>query len=176
MIEAVKIWNEPNNKSHWDLELDPGWARFAERPTTDLEGVMSWIKPALPVSRYYPDGFTNEFALMGSRYKPPVGATNRILSLTNGLVLLDGGDLSQSFTNAVVLGPGNKLTNASPNSLALTFNPASGLFRGSFLPPATITDGLSQTLCVGERSVNLSLGRGMATWVGTVPGSTLDTM
>jgi beta-xylosidase len=28
MIEAVKFWNEPNNKSHWDLELDPGWERF----------------------------------------------------------------------------------------------------------------------------------------------------
>jgi beta-xylosidase len=30
MIEAAKIWNEPNNKSHWDPELDPEWARFAE--------------------------------------------------------------------------------------------------------------------------------------------------
>jgi beta-xylosidase len=30
MIEAVKFWNEPNNKSHWDLELDPGWVRYAE--------------------------------------------------------------------------------------------------------------------------------------------------
>ncbi len=30
MIEAAMIWNEPNNKSHWDLELDPGWRRFAE--------------------------------------------------------------------------------------------------------------------------------------------------
>jgi beta-xylosidase len=30
MIEAVKFWNEPNNKSHWDLELDPGWTRFAQ--------------------------------------------------------------------------------------------------------------------------------------------------
>jgi beta-xylosidase len=30
MIEAAKIWNEPNNKSHWDLQLDPGWTRFAE--------------------------------------------------------------------------------------------------------------------------------------------------
>jgi beta-xylosidase len=29
MIEAVKFWNEPNNKSHWDLELDPTWERFA---------------------------------------------------------------------------------------------------------------------------------------------------
>jgi len=30
MIEAVKFWNEPNNKSHWDLELDPGWVRYAQ--------------------------------------------------------------------------------------------------------------------------------------------------
>ena len=29
MIEAAMIWNEPNNKSHWDLEADPGWAVFA---------------------------------------------------------------------------------------------------------------------------------------------------
>ena len=25
MIEAAKIWNEPNNKSHWDPEIDPDW-------------------------------------------------------------------------------------------------------------------------------------------------------
>lgn len=30
MIEAAMIWNEPNNKSHWDAELDPGWVKFAE--------------------------------------------------------------------------------------------------------------------------------------------------
>ncbi|HYE40560.1 MAG TPA: glycosyl hydrolase [Ramlibacter sp.] len=30
MIEAAKFWNEPNNKSHWDPEVDPGWARYAE--------------------------------------------------------------------------------------------------------------------------------------------------
>jgi beta-xylosidase len=30
MIEAVKFWNEPNNKSHWDLELDPQWTRYAD--------------------------------------------------------------------------------------------------------------------------------------------------
>jgi beta-xylosidase len=29
MIEAAMLWNEPNNKSHWDLELDPDWSRFA---------------------------------------------------------------------------------------------------------------------------------------------------
>jgi beta-xylosidase len=29
MIEAAKIWNEPNNKSHWDPALDPEWDLFA---------------------------------------------------------------------------------------------------------------------------------------------------
>lgn len=29
MIEAVKLWNEPNNKSHWDFEIDPEWKMFA---------------------------------------------------------------------------------------------------------------------------------------------------
>ena len=28
MIEAVMFWNEPNNKSHWDFELDPGLDDF----------------------------------------------------------------------------------------------------------------------------------------------------
>lgn len=30
MIEAAMIWNEPNNKSHWDPEVDPDWTRFAD--------------------------------------------------------------------------------------------------------------------------------------------------
>jgi len=30
MIEAVKLWNEPNNKSHWDPLLDPEWDLFAD--------------------------------------------------------------------------------------------------------------------------------------------------
>ncbi|HEX2970479.1 MAG TPA: glycosyl hydrolase [Bacteroidales bacterium] len=30
MIEAVNFWNEPNNKSHWDFEVDPGWKIYSE--------------------------------------------------------------------------------------------------------------------------------------------------
>lgn len=29
MIEAVKLWNEPNNLSHWDFGLDPEWRVFS---------------------------------------------------------------------------------------------------------------------------------------------------
>ena len=44
-------------------------------------------------------------------------------------------------------------------------------YRNSFTVLSAINDGLSQTLCVGERSTNLNLGRGQATWVGAVPGA-----
>ena len=29
MITAIKLWNEPNNLSHWDFHMDPGWKEFA---------------------------------------------------------------------------------------------------------------------------------------------------
>jgi beta-xylosidase len=30
MIDSVMFWNEPNNLSHWDFELDPDWRIFAQ--------------------------------------------------------------------------------------------------------------------------------------------------
>lgn len=30
MIEAIMLWNEPNNLSHWDRTQDEDWAQFAE--------------------------------------------------------------------------------------------------------------------------------------------------
>jgi beta-xylosidase len=30
VIEAAMLWNEPNNMSHWDRELDPDWSRFSD--------------------------------------------------------------------------------------------------------------------------------------------------
>jgi beta-xylosidase len=41
MIEAVMLWNEPNNKSHWDLELDPDWTRFASMARLAGEAIAS---------------------------------------------------------------------------------------------------------------------------------------
>ena len=47
MIEAVKIWNEPNNKSHWDPLIDPEWDLFAEM--TSLAGrAIHDANPELP--------------------------------------------------------------------------------------------------------------------------------
>ena len=30
MIEAVMFWNEPNNRSHWDFEIDQDWRAYGE--------------------------------------------------------------------------------------------------------------------------------------------------
>ncbi|HEX5581703.1 MAG TPA: hypothetical protein VFX39_09015 [Gemmatimonadaceae bacterium] len=32
-IEAIKFWNEPNNLSHWDFQMDPEWREFAHMTT-----------------------------------------------------------------------------------------------------------------------------------------------
>jgi beta-xylosidase len=47
VIEAAMIWNEPNNKSHWDPELDPGWRRFADTAIAAGQGIRS-AHPTLP--------------------------------------------------------------------------------------------------------------------------------
>jgi beta-xylosidase len=39
MIEAAMIWNEPNNKSHWDLEIDPEWDLFAQMAVSAADAV-----------------------------------------------------------------------------------------------------------------------------------------
>lgn len=41
MIEAVMFWNEPNNKSHWDFEVDPGWTMFASMVKLAAEAVRA---------------------------------------------------------------------------------------------------------------------------------------
>jgi beta-xylosidase len=47
MLEAVMIWNEPNNKSHWDFEIDPDWSAFAEMARLAGEAVAAEA-PGLP--------------------------------------------------------------------------------------------------------------------------------
>lgn len=57
MIEACMIWNEPNNASHWDFELDPDWSRYAAlvqaaggaiRSESRVQRVLGGISPIDP--------------------------------------------------------------------------------------------------------------------------------
>jgi beta-xylosidase len=41
MIDSVMIWNEPNNLSHWDFELDADWRIFAAMARAAAQAVES---------------------------------------------------------------------------------------------------------------------------------------
>lgn len=41
MIEAVMIWNEPNNLSHWDFNVDQDWVVFAQMARLAGEAVRA---------------------------------------------------------------------------------------------------------------------------------------
>ena len=47
MIEAVKFWNEPNNKSHWAFEIDPQWEIFSEMVKRAASAVAAENPPLL---------------------------------------------------------------------------------------------------------------------------------
>ena len=47
LVEAVMIWNEPNNKSHWDFEIDPGWQIFAKMVNAAADSIKQ-VNPQLP--------------------------------------------------------------------------------------------------------------------------------
>lgn len=58
MIEAVNFWNEPNNKSHWDFEVDPEWtiyaamiklaAKAAKAEKPEIQRVLGGMSPIDP--------------------------------------------------------------------------------------------------------------------------------
>jgi beta-xylosidase len=47
MIEAAMLWNEPNNKSHWDPEVDPEWLRFSAMLASAARAIGT-TAPGLP--------------------------------------------------------------------------------------------------------------------------------
>ena len=47
MIEAAMLWNEPNNLSHWDFEIDPEWDMFAGMVKTAANAIRA-ENPGMP--------------------------------------------------------------------------------------------------------------------------------
>jgi beta-xylosidase len=47
VIEAAMIWNEPNNLSHWDFEIDPSWQAYSRLVKTASAAIAA-ERPGLP--------------------------------------------------------------------------------------------------------------------------------
>ena len=48
MVEAIVLWNEPNNLSHWNFKLDPDWKRYADLVQLGSEAIRQ-VNPRMPV-------------------------------------------------------------------------------------------------------------------------------
>ena len=42
------LWNEPNNLSHWNFHLDPGWEKFAAMVRVSAKAIRE-VNPELPI-------------------------------------------------------------------------------------------------------------------------------
>jgi len=111
-----------------------GWLTFTNELTSDIDGVVTWIKPAQPGSKLYPGGFTNQAEAVGSIYLFTKNVP--VLNFGAGQVSLVNGN-SSDFTNQIVFGT-NKVVNLSSNKLTLTITTSSGLFSGSATDPVTL--------------------------------------
>jgi len=110
-----------------------GWLTFTNQADRDLGGLLNWIKPARAATNLYPAGFTNQTDAFGSRYVFTNGV--RALNLTNGVLILENGNLPASLTNEFTLRTNNAA--AGTCGLTLTITNATGLFQGSLTNPAT---------------------------------------
>jgi hypothetical protein len=93
-----------------------GWLTFTNEPGSDVNGSLTWTKPAL--AGYYTNGFSTTVNAIGSHYAQPAfhAGTNAIdfIGLTNALVRLSAN---------------NTATNLGPEKLSLTVG-TNGVFNG----------------------------------------------
>jgi hypothetical protein len=106
--------------------------------SSDLDGPVTWIKPADPKAAYYPNGFVANTTLIGSAFDP---AGSLIVSNTNGATFsAASGNLSQPIADStahVVHSSSTVLRLSGANELTLSIAKATGLITGSFIHPQT---------------------------------------
>jgi len=116
-----------------------GWMTILNNDTNDTPGLLLWTKKETAGGKIYLAGFTNETLALGSRYVAPANGA-AALDWTNGLLLIEQGNLTVPMTNIIALSSANKFTVTSTNTskLTLSLTTASGLLNGAFVHPDTL--------------------------------------
>ncbi len=116
-----------------------GWLTVMNTDTNDTPGLLLWIKMGTAGGKNYLTGFTNETLALGSRYVAPAKGVAALV-WSNGVALLEQGNLIVPLTNSMTLSTANKFTITSTNTsrLALSLTASSGLLIGSFVHPDTL--------------------------------------
>jgi hypothetical protein len=141
-----------------------GWLTFTNdvAETNDLEGTVAWIKPGGTGTKLYPNGFTWPDAPSYNAFGSAFTNQTPLMDWSNGVVILQEGNLAQSITNGFEMGSNGKVTGAGGLKLTLTTSGTkAGLFSGSVLNPAT----KKAVSFNGALLQNQNIGRGV--FVGT---------
>jgi hypothetical protein len=114
-----------------------GW-NFITNHTLTAPALVSWINVTNKAkAALYPFGFTNQqAAIIASFYN---STDKPLLTLADGQVTLEGGDLPFNITNQITLAASDTITVPvtidNTNKLKLTITSKTGLISGSFLNP-----------------------------------------
>jgi len=113
------------------------WLTFTNDVIAPLRGLLSWVKYPSTATAFYRIGFSNELAVIGSRYD---GSTsNRVIRMDYGQVVATDGNLATPVVNMVRLSPNNTITTDSESGFKMTLNRTNGTFSGSFRLPGSTT-------------------------------------
>jgi hypothetical protein len=109
-----------------------GWLTFTgvSSNAVSTNSILTWFNEA-GTTVLYPAGFTNQAAPMASLYSSNL---SQLLSFSSGSVILSGGNLPDSITNAVTIT--NNIISvdlSATNSLSLTIDRFTGEISGSFV-------------------------------------------
>lgn len=163
----------PGYTAVWDFylqdEIGPGWG-WASRILPQLEqaplyNAINWVVPVNDPSQ-------STIALMRVKvYLCPSDKMPEVWTAKKGSVWMFQGEVYSAERPVGNVAGSNYIGNFGIGEPGVD---GEGLFfRNSFVRLRDVTDGLSRTFSVGERSIRLNLGRGFATWVGSVPGALL---
>jgi prepilin-type N-terminal cleavage/methylation domain-containing protein/prepilin-type processing-associated H-X9-DG protein len=146
-------------------ETGPGWAWGTMiLPQLEQQAIFSALNFSLPIT--FPQSSTVRSAALSTFLCPSTPGNSRPVVLTPA-------PLSVVPTTTIGdLSPGQYVGSAGQLEPADSAASNNGLFyRNSRVGQRDVTDGLSQTLMVGERSRNVA----DATWVGAIPGMQICT-
>lgn len=109
---------------------------------SDIDGSVTWCKPARSTDVFYPKGFRTVLTAVGSRYVTPLTGV-RVMNFAdapgNGVVGLGGGNLAGSISQKITLTTANTVLMAtpSPQKLVITIDCTTGRLSGSFVHPVS---------------------------------------
>ena len=162
----------PGYVSIWDplqsTELGPGWG-WASMILPELEQQTLSNNIQFEVPMHLPSQLTVRTASMSVFFCPTDSMSHR-WTASDGEVWIYMGKVYSASEPICEVAGSNYIGVFGIGEPGV--NGDGTFYRGSFTKFSDITDGMSHTLCVGERSTNINLGRGQATWAGAVPGAT----